>query len=175
MMADAPGHLTLKRHRDLEGRRSEAWVRRALLLLVALFVLAALLNVFGQRSSEASASNSAASLTVSSPTHLRGGLIYQARFEIKATRTLDQPKLVLGSGWFDGLTLNTTEPQPVSEATRDGRVLLIYDTLDAGERLVVWLEYQVNPTTTGRRSQTVELDDGNEPLLTLERSLRVFP
>jgi hypothetical protein len=174
-MADAPGHLTLKRNRDLMGRRSEAWVRRALLALVAVFVLASLLNVFGQRSSDASASNSAASMTVRSPTHLRGGLIYQARFEIKAKRKLQQPKLVLGSGWFDGLTLNTTAPEPIDEATRAGRVLLVYDTLDPGERLVIWLEYQVNPTTVGRRSQTIELDDGNTPLLTLERSLRVFP
>jgi hypothetical protein len=174
-MADAPGNLQLERDRDLVGRSNEAWVRRGLLALVALFVLAALLNTFGQRSSRASASSPAASMTVSSPTRLRGGLIYQVRFEIEAKQRLEQPKLVLGRGWFDGLTLNTTVPEPANELTRDGRVVLVYDALPAGAELVVWLQFQVNPTKVGSATQTVELDDGDTPVLALERSLKIFP
>jgi len=48
-MAGAPDTLTLKRHRDMKGR--EWWIpgRRILLALLCAVLLAALLNVFGQR------------------------------------------------------------------------------------------------------------------------------
>lgn len=49
-MPQIPDRLVLKRHRDLEGRRGEAWVRRTLLLVVTVPPVLALFNVFGQRS-----------------------------------------------------------------------------------------------------------------------------
>ena len=48
-MAAIPDGIVLKRHRDLEGRRNHAWVRRALIVLVGLVPLLALFNLFGQR------------------------------------------------------------------------------------------------------------------------------
>jgi hypothetical protein len=33
----------------------------------------------------------------------------------------------------------------------------------------------VNPTNVGHRSQNVELDDGNAKLLTIKRSITIFP
>jgi len=116
-----------------------------------------------------------ADLRVRAPTRLRSGLIFQARFDVVAHRQLSQPKLVLDSGWVEGITINTTEPSAMSEATRNGRVVLSFDTLDAGERLTFWIQSQVNPTTVGRRRWGVELDDRSVPIARIQRTAFVFP
>jgi hypothetical protein len=143
-------------------------------LLLALAVVA-LIGTFGQRPGHVRAAAGAADLEVSSPTRLRGGLYYQAKFTVTAHRRLDAPRLVLSPGWLDGMTLNTTEPGPSEELNRDGRLVLDYQPLAAGERLAVFLQYQVNPTTTGTRRQTVELDDAETPIASITRSTTIFP
>ena len=52
-------------------------------------------------------------LTADAPPHRRGGLIFQARFEIQANRRLEHPRLVLSSGWLESMTLNTVTPGPI--------------------------------------------------------------
>ena len=47
--------------------------------------------------------------------------------------------------------------------------------LGAGHKLVVWLQFQVNPTNVGRRSQDVELYDDTTLLATADRTVTVFP
>jgi hypothetical protein len=37
------------------------------------------------------------------------------------------------------------------------------------------MSLQVNPTNVGRRSQNVELDDGETPILTVHRTITIFP
>ena len=53
--------------------------------------------------------------------------------------------------------------------------MLGFDSLNAGERLTFWIQYQVNPTTVGHRDQGVELDDGTTRIVRIERSVTVFP
>ena len=171
---ELPAGLEPARHRELRGRQA-IHVRRAVLTVLLAFVVVALFGVFGQRSSSSSASGAAADLRVQAPTRLRGGLIFQARFDVVAHRALAQPKLVLDSGWIQGITLNTTEPSAMSEATRNGRVVFSFDTLDAGERLTFWIQSQVNPTTVGRRRWGVELDDRSLPIARVQRTAFVFP
>lgn len=174
-MAGAPQGIVLRRHRDLIGRKWHPWVRRSLLGLVGAVALLGLLNVFGQRPSRSTVAGSAATLEIHSPAAVRGGLLFQARFTITAHRDLKDATLVLGKGWNEGLTVNTIEPGPLNEASRNGRLSLDLGHIPAGERYVLYLQYQVNPTTLGSRAQTVELDDGNERILTHEQTLRVFP
>lgn len=174
-MPAVPDQLDLERHRDLEGRANEVRIRRVLLVAIFAVAVAALVNFFGQHPSTASAENPAASLTLSSPTRLRGGLIFQVRIEVLAKRRLEHPEIVLSHGWFDAMTLNTTQPEPMNEATRDGSVVLSYDALAQGRSLIVWLQFQVNPTNIGNHDQDIELDDGPTPVLTLRRSVTVFP
>ena len=106
---------------------------------------------------------------------MRGGLFFQSKVEIRALRAIAHPRLVLDQGWVEGMQFNSTEPAPVSEASRDGRVVLSYDRIDAGERLVVWMQFEVNPTNVGKRSYTLELDDEDRLLARIDRSLRVLP
>jgi hypothetical protein len=173
-VSDHPS-LDLERTRDLVGREENVWVRRVLLVIFALISLFALLNGVGQRSSEVSVAGPAAGLEVRSPARVRGGLLFQARFRIRARRAIGTPRLVLGAGWFDGLTLNTVEPAAAQEKSRDGGVELAYPTIDAGQVFSLYLDYQVNPTTVGTRKQRVELYDGSRLVTALQRDVTVLP
>jgi hypothetical protein len=174
-VAGAPEGINFARYRDLEGRRWHPWLRRGLLGLVAVVLLLALFDVFGQRPSTTRAESGAATLEISAPHAVRGGLIFQSRFTIETRRELKSATLVLGSGWLDGLTVNTVEPSPLNEASQDGRLSLDLGHLPAGSKHVLYVEYQVNPTTVGRRTQTVELDDGEQPILSTDQTLTVYP
>lgn len=174
-MADQPDGIVLPRHRDLQGRAWHPWVRRCLLGVVVLIAVLALVGVFGQRPSTTRASAAPATLSVSAPDAVRGGLLYQARFTIDADEALSDATLVLSSSWLDGMTVNTIEPGPVNEASRNGSLVLSLGHLPAGASYVLFVQFQVNPTTVGRRTLRTELQDGDQPILTITRDLRVFP
>jgi hypothetical protein len=150
-------------------------VRRAMLALFALFVLAALLDVFGQQPQASSAGGRTARLTLSAPRTVRGGLLIQARVRIQARRTIDEPHLILDRGWFEGMQVNTVAPEPTQESGYGRKVLLAYDRLDAGKTLTVWIALQVDPTFVGKRSARVRLQDSTTPLATITRSLTILP
>jgi hypothetical protein len=174
-VTDVPDTIVLKRDRDLDGRLWHIWVRRTLLTLVGLIPLLALFNLFGQRPTTASSGEPAAALDVYAPTRLRGGLIYMVRFTIHARRDLKEATLVLDPGWAENITINTIEPSPVGEASRNGRLSFDLGHIGAGQQYILFMHFQVNPTNVGRRSQDVSLDDGQTRILTIKRSVTVFP
>ena len=157
------------------GQAVGLWARRAVMALFAAIALLGLLDVFGQGAGSTTASGAAAVVRVTAPRAVRGGLFFQSKVEIRAARAIEHPRLVLDEGWVEGMQVNSIEPAPVGEAGRDGRVVLSYDGLDAGERLVVWLQFEVDPTNVGHRSYDLELDDGETPIATVDRDLTVFP
>lgn len=163
------------RHRELRGREIEPWIRRVGLAVLLAITVVALLNVFGQTPTTTVASVPAASLKIKSPTNVRGGLIFQSRFDVLARRELREPKLVFDPGWFDSLTVNTIEPSAKEEATDNGRVVFSYDTIPAGRSLIVWIDYQVNPVATGTLDQDVELYDGLTKIVHADHALTIYP
>jgi hypothetical protein len=175
MAAQIPEGLVLKRHRDHEGRAHHPWVRRALLLLVALVPLLALFNVFGQRPHLEAASAAPAELQLYAASHLRGGLLWEARFTVTAKQELSKATLELDPGWMEGMTINTIEPSPIGEGSHDGKLVLELGHIPRGEKHVLYMQIQVNPTNVGRRSQDVRLYDGERLLTTIHRRVTVFP
>lgn len=173
-MADVPDQLVLKVARDREGRRDVIARRIGLTALLVVLALG-LLNVFGQRPSMTTTEADAASLEVYAPERVRGGLFYEARFRIDAVRELDNATLVLDPGWAEGITINTVEPAPIGEASRDGKLVFELGRVPAGRKHVFFLQLQVNPTNIGHRSQNVQLFDGDELLASIDRTLTVFP
>ena len=151
------------------------WARRAVMTGFAVIAVLGLLDVFGQATTQSTARTPAAVVRVTAPSAVRGGLFFQSRVEISARRALEHPRLVLDEGWVEGMQFNSIEPAPVSEASRDGRVVLSYDRIDAGERLVVWMQFEVNPTNVGHRSYGLELDDAETPVAAVHRWITVFP
>jgi hypothetical protein len=146
-------------------------VRRAVMTLFALVSLLGLVGAFGQRSTASSNGD----MTVTMPSTVRGGLFWQARIDIRATRTLRQPRLVFADGWLEGMQVNSIEPAAQSESSRDGRLVLSYDKLEPGDRLQIWMQFEVDPTNLGHRSVTLELDDGTTPVARTDRDIRVLP
>jgi hypothetical protein len=135
-----------------------------------------LLNVFGQRPSTAAAETPAAKLTVYAPTKLRGGLLFSARFHITARRELKDATLVLDPGWAEGMAINTIEPSPLGEGSKNGRLSLQFGHVPAGQSHILFMQFQVNPTNIAwHRPQNVELDDGTTKVLTIKRDIVIYP
>jgi hypothetical protein len=174
-VADVPDHLTLGHHRDLEGRERRPFARMLLLVAVTALLAAGLLNAFGQRPHTTTRDGPVASLKVYSPAKLRSGLYFMSRFTIEAHEEIENATLVLDPGWLEGMTLNTLEPSPVGEANRDGRLALELGRIPAGTTHRFFLHFQVNPTNIGRRSQDVDLEDGERRLLHIDRTVTIWP
>ncbi len=175
-MPQVPDKLVLDRHRDLDGMRcAYLWARRTVIALLALFAAAGLANVFGQRPQATVAATPKATLKLYAPAHLRSGLLFSARFHVFAHRELRRATLVLDPGWAEGMAINTIEPGPIGEASKDGKLAFQLGHIRAGSSYILFLQFQVNPTNVGRRSQDVELDDGDQPVTRIDRVVTIFP
>ncbi len=171
----APEGLTLEHHRDLTGREHRPYARWILLGLLVAVLLLGLLNVFGQNTVVSTAEAAGARLEVDAPRTLRGGLFFQARYRIVAAEEIAAATLVLHPDWLEDVTLNTVEPSPVGEASRNGRIAFELGRIAAGDEFLFYLHFQVNPTALGRRSQVVELYDGDRLVTTIERDAFIWP
>ena len=160
---------------DRAGQDRGLWARRVVIALFCAIAALALADRFGQRTKESQAASPAARMTLTAPDTVRGGLFFQSRVEIHALREIVAPHLVLDHGWVEGMQVNSIEPAPGSELSRDGRVVLAYDKLAPGDDLRIWLQFEVNPTTVGHRSYGIELDDGAARVVRLSPTITVLP
>lgn len=175
-MAEAPDTLTLKRNRDLVGLHRVPWPRRAILAVVAVFALLGLANVFGQRPATSVATAPAAVLKLYAPEHLRGGLLFSARFHVYARRDLKKAVLILDPGWAEGMSINTIEPSPIGQASSHGRLTLDLGHVPKGSSYLLFMQFQVNPTNVAwRRSADVTLADGSTPIVRVHHHLTIYP
>jgi hypothetical protein len=174
-MSQLPDGISLERNRDMAGHKAGPWVRRALLTCMAALPLLALLGVFGQHPSTSTAASPAASLSVTAPTRLRSGLIFQVRVKVLARREIKQLQLDFAEGWWESISVNSIVPEPSNENSHDGQVVLSYGDLPAGKALVLWIYFQANPTDVGKRREDVALLDGAQQLARVHRSLTIFP
>jgi len=174
-VVEKPDGIVLKRARDMEGRGWHRWVRRTLLGLLALLVVAALFNEFGQRPSSTTVTTADASLKVYSPTRVRGGLIWEARFTVRAVKEIKDARLVLSQGWLEGNTINTIEPSALGEGSRNGSLDLDLGHVPQGQRYEMYLQASTNPTNVGHRNVDVQLQDGDRLLLSVHREMTFLP
>jgi hypothetical protein len=175
-MADIPDRIVLARHRDLQGWGHWRRARYLVLGVIVALLAAGLFNVFGQRPSTVDLQSPRAKLRLYAPTTVRGGLLFEARFTIFAREELKNALLRLSPGWSEGLQMNTIEPSPLGEASRDGDLLFTLGHVPKGQVFRLFLQYQVNPTNVAwRRRADVVLYDGPTRLLTLHRTLTVYP
>jgi hypothetical protein len=175
-VAEVPDGLVLKRSRDLEGLSEAPMPRRIVLALLTIFLLVALANVFGQRPVTAKAASPAASLELYAPNHLRGGLLFSARFHIRAREDLKDAMLVLDDGWAEGMAINTIEPSPVGEASKNGKLSFDLGHIPKGSSYILYLQFQVNPTNIAwHRPAGATLLDGDRRVLHIDRSVDIYP
>jgi hypothetical protein len=169
------GGLDLARARDLTGRVHHPWIRRVLLTLIAVPVVLGAAGALGQETVMRTAAGPRAQLALNAPETLRGGLMWRARITIRARDTIEFPRLVLGRGYINGMQLNSLEPSPSGESSRGPDLVLSYDKLAPGDTLVVYIQLQTNPTTSGAQDTSVELDDETRPLARISHTITVLP
>lgn len=157
------------------GERVGLWGRRAVLTIGAIVPIAALLNVIGQQPVDSTVTGGTARVQLSAPKTVRGGILFQSRLRIDASRAIDHLRLVFDDGWFEGMQISSVEPQPANEASRNGRVVFSYGRLRAGDRLVVWIQSQVDPTKPGRRKYGLTLQDSTTDIARLNRDITILP
>jgi hypothetical protein len=73
-------------------------------------------------------------------------LVFQLRVEVMAHRSLGQPQVVMSRGWWEEMSVNSVEPQPSSESTSNGAVVLSYDELQSAHRRAARLS-NMEPST----------------------------
>jgi hypothetical protein len=160
---------------DDRGQRVGLAARRVVISVFAAVALLALWGAFGQRATGSNAAGAAAVLRLEAPETVRGGIFFQARIDVTATRAVRQPRLVFDGGWLEGLQVNSIEPAAESESSRDGLLVLSYGALAPGDRLRVYMQFEVNPTNVGQHSFGFELDDAQTRIARIDRDLRVLP
>ena len=153
------------------------WERRGVMVVLTAVPVLALIGFVGQRTSRSSAAGPAATLSIVAPRVLRGGLLFEARVQIDATRTVQHPRLVLDRGWFEGMQVSSITPNPDSQSARgDGRTVLSFaNPLAAGSHTTIWMQFQVNPTNVGHRTDGLELDDAQQRVARIDRTITVLP
>jgi hypothetical protein len=173
---DAPEGIDLDWHRDLTGPGFRGRpVRYAVLVLLIAFLGLGLANVFGQRPGTRSFDTASAKLTLEVPDHLRGGLLYQARITIDAHRDVKSALLEFSPGWNEEQQLNTIEPTPLGQASRNGDMLFTLGHIPSGKTFRLFMQFQVNPNNVGSRRADLTLYDGGTKLGTIHRTITVFP
>ena len=172
---DPPIGVGRDRHLQLRGRSRYVWVRRGALLLFGAVPILALLNVFGQANTTDRATSAKASLTVESPSHVRSGLIFTAQITVRTMDDVKDMRLTLDRGWFESVTFNGIVPQPSNESASNGRIDFDFGPVPANTRFPIWISLAANPTNAGRHPQAVTLSDGESEIMTIHRTLRVFP
>jgi hypothetical protein len=160
------------RHEDIGARPWARWICVA--FLAALPVLA-LLNVFGQHVTTSRASSPVADVSVSTPARLRSGLQASTRVQVVAHSTIGHLALAFSQGWWDGIGVNSIEPQPSMQTARDGQIVLDMGSLPAGQTMTTWINFNVNPTAVGSRDEDLTVLDGSHTLVRLHRSVTIFP
>ncbi|MCW3056717.1 MAG: hypothetical protein JWO21_686, partial [Solirubrobacterales bacterium] len=150
------------------------WIRRVILCCVAVLPVLALLNVFGQHPTTSSASSPAAAVNVTAPARLRSGLIFQVRTQVLARRDIGQLQIAFDKGWWESMSVNSIVPEPTEESSENGRVVLSYGKLPAGQTLVSWIYFMVNPTNVGKRTENIDVLDGSNVLVHIHRALTIF-
>jgi len=174
-VADIPDRIVLERHRDLDGRGHHIWYRRALVALLLVFLLLGLFNVFGQRPAGTTVHGAEASLELYAPTKLRGGVFFEARFTITAHHDVKNALLQLSPGWQESMQMNTIEPSPLGQSSRNGDLLFTLGHIPAGQKYRLFVQFQVSATNVGRRTADVTLYDGAKKLAHIHRVLTVYP
>ena len=101
---------------------------------------------------------------------------FSARFTISARQEVKNATLVLDPGWVEGMSVNTIEPSPLGEGSHDGKLVLELGHIPAGQKHVLWMQFQVNPTNVAwHRPAGVTLLDGSKTLTHIDRRYTIYP
>lgn len=119
--------------------------------------------------------NRTATLEVELPGTLRSGMFFETMIEVSAHDRLDDATVAMTPSLWRRITVNTQMPQPSEEEYSGGFFRLHYGPLDAGEKLIVKLDAQINPDLFAGTSGEVALFDGDRLIARVPIELTVLP
>ncbi|MGL5838165.1 MAG: hypothetical protein ACRCY3_06650 [Sphingorhabdus sp.] len=160
----------------VKGRDWRRYASVAAVLALGLFLGAALMGVFGgQPHPTRIVETPEARIALQLPERLRNGEFFEMRSTIRAKRDFTDATLVVSSGYFRDLTINTMIPAPTEEKSENGVYAFSYGELKTGDTLTIKIDGQINPSIFGGTEGTILLRDGDIPIATIPVRLRVLP
>lgn len=147
---------------------------------VALVVLGVVIaaGFFGLYGAERvhSSSTETATLEVDGPYRIRNGEFFEMRFHVAAHEAIAEPVIGIESAIWEDMTMNTLVPAPSDEESVDGEFRFTFGPLEAGDRLEVKIDLQINPDHPIRINRgPVRLLDGEELITEVGYELGVLP
>src|SRR3546814_13491978 len=88
---------------------------------------------------------------VKTPVIIRNGEFFETDLTLTAEAPLDDAVIAVTPALWHDMTVNTMIPAPAEESFKDGYFHFSYGPLDAGERLHVKIDGQINPRSEERR------------------------
>jgi hypothetical protein len=88
---------------------------------------------------------------------------------------LHDARLYLDDGWFEGMSLDGVSPQPSNQSAQRRWEAWDFGQISAATAFRLWISWQTNPTNLGRHDHSVALYDGGTQLMTVHRTMTVFP
>lgn len=159
------------------GDSSRGGLRRLLkALVIGLPLLAALLGYLGGGApSVFRAASPRAALTVETPGILRGGNWFETRMIVEPRVDVADLAIAVDQRLWRRMSVDTLIPDPESVEATDGRYTYRFGPLRAGERLVVKIDGQIQPTGPRRLQGRVSARDGERVLASAPVSVVVLP
>lgn len=163
--------------RNVEGRSALGlkfpWYPLGILGLILAIALSGFFG--GGASPVGRARGEAGTLTIEAPERLRNGEFFEMRVTGEAHRALQKPTLAIAAGYWRELAINTMVPAPAAERYDDGFFLFEYDPLEAGKRISVKIDGQINPAMFGGTRGAIQWRDGDTVLAAMPVRLIVLP
>lgn len=101
--------------------------------------------------------------------------MFTTKITITPHYRLTNGQLHLDSGWFVNMTLNGITPQPSSQSAQGQWQVWDFGPMPVNVPYTVWISWQTNPVNFGTHSQTIELYNGKDKLMTTHHTITVFP
>lgn len=157
---------------DCLRRHSSIWA----FLLFGGVVAAGLAGVMGGVDGEPLALDATeASLVVTTRRVIRNGELFETRFLIEARAPIADAVLAISPSFWRDMTVNTMIPAAAEEKFENGAFAFSYGPLEAGERIEIKLDGQINPPLFAGTTGTVSLRDGKRVLAQAPLSIMVLP
>ena len=114
-------------------------------------------------------------LAVRMPQIIRNGEFFETEIVILPKRAFTDLTLGIEPGLWHDLTVNTFIPAATAEKFQDGAFRFSFGPAEAGQPIVIKIDAQINPSTTGGTRGIVSVEDGETNAVRLPIAMRVLP
>lgn len=146
------------------------------LIVLGALMAAALLGLFGGgKDRPIRVENDTSTFMLAMPRVMRNGEFFEMRMNLTAKRDIGDATIAIAPSLWRDLTINTTIPSATDEDASTGWFRFHYGPLEAGERLVVKMDGQINPPLFAGTRGTVAVMDGDQVLHRVPVTVKVLP